>query len=385
MRVRQGSARTLRWFLVSALVAVLLTQAAPPTRADDSLSDLNKQLQEIQRQKQNADNELARVNVEATEATKQLELVIQEYTVANGQLQVLKAQKAVAEQDLKKTDAELKEAEVKYAIRKQTMASRIRSINEEGRVNYLAVLFGATSFGDFIARFDMLKMVVKRDGELFAVIRTEKKGLEDKKAAAVEKKMRLETLVAQETERADQVAAKKAEQETVSRTLDRRKSSLIDQLDDYDRVTQEINQKIWEIQQREKRKGGKFAPLWPVKNSSITDVFGPRLHPILGVWRQHNGTDFAVRHGTPVYAIEDGVVIVAGWNDAYGNLVVIDHGDGVASWYGHSSRLLVKQGQAVTQGQQISEAGSTGWSTGPHLHLEIHANGKPQDPMGYLD
>ncbi|HWI65638.1 MAG TPA: peptidoglycan DD-metalloendopeptidase family protein [Symbiobacteriaceae bacterium] len=387
MHSKRGSSRIRRYLATAALLSAVVALGVPQASADpaDEIKQLQQQMNEIGRKKNQASNELERANLDAEEAATRLDLVEQEYAVAKGQADVINSQVVTTTNELKKVEAELKEAEKQYQQRKTAFASRVRAIQEEGRVNYVGVLLGSSSFGDFISRFDMLKLVVQQDSKLFGKIRDEKKQLEDKRQDVANRQTQLLALQARAKEREQQVASKRAEHEQVSRSLNTRVSSLKAQLDAYDAEAAEVADQVWRLQQKMNRpSGGAFSPIFPVRNYTITDVFGPRMHPILGVWRNHNGTDFAANSGTPVYAIESGTVIVAGWNDAYGNLVVIDHGNGIASWYGHSSKLLVSEGQAVTKGQQISNAGSTGWSTGPHVHLEIHVNGKPVDPMTYL-
>ena len=104
----------------------------------------------------------------------------------------------------------------------------------------------------------------------------------------------------------------------------------------------------------------------------------------MGGNRNHGGTDFGAPRGTPILAIEDGVVIARRYDSVYGNLLIIDHGGGIASWYGHADSYLVGEGETVTQGQQVGKVGSTGYSTGPHLHLEIRVNNVKKDPMSYM-
>lgn len=382
-----GSSRVRRYLATAAIVTAVVALGVPLAKADpsDQIKQLQQQMNEISRKKNQTNNELERLNYEVEEAQTRLNLVEQEYAVAKGEADALGSQVAITTNDLKKVEGELKQAEAQYQQRKTLFAARVRAINEEGRVNYVGVLLGSHSFSEFIGRFDMLKLLVQKDSQLFGKIRDEKKQLEDKRQEVATRQKQLLTLQDRARERTQQVASKRAEHEQVSRSLNTRASSLQAQLEAYDAEAAEIADKVWRLQQAKNRPGGgAFAPMYPVRNAVITDVFGPRMHPILHVWRQHNGTDFAANSGAPVYAIESGSVIVAGWNDAYGNLVVIDHGNGIASWYGHSSKLLVSEGQAVTKGQQIANAGSTGWSTGPHVHLEIHISGKPVDPMTYL-
>lgn len=123
---------------------------------------------------------------------------------------------------------------------------------------------------------------------------------------------------------------------------------------------------------------GRF--VWPVEGR-VTSYFGTRVHPVYGDVRRHNGIDIAVPQGTPVRASADGLVRFAGWQGGFGLLVVIDHGGGIMTFYGHNSELRVKAGDKVSQGDVIALAGSTGLSTGPHVHFEIRLNGEPKDPV----
>jgi murein DD-endopeptidase MepM/ murein hydrolase activator NlpD len=124
--------------------------------------------------------------------------------------------------------------------------------------------------------------------------------------------------------------------------------------------------------------------MWPV-NGPVVSPYGYRIHPILGYRKLHTGMDFAVGYGTPIHASDSGTVIYATWMGGYGNVIIVDHGRGISSLYAHQSSLAVGTGTRVTRGQVIGYVGSTGFSTGPHLHFEIRVNGTPVDPMGYLN
>jgi murein DD-endopeptidase MepM/ murein hydrolase activator NlpD len=149
------------------------------------------------------------------------------------------------------------------------------------------------------------------------------------------------------------------------------------------------HQAIW-FQQPDGR-GGYFAPdgssrkraflASPMEFSRISSGFAMRMHPILQTWRQHRGVDYAAPKGTPVRTVGDGTVDFAGWQSGYGNVVRVQHGGGRATLYAHLSRIDVKRGQRIEQGQRIGAVGATGWATGPHLHFEFHVNGVHQDPL----
>ncbi|MDQ4130143.1 MAG: M23 family metallopeptidase, partial [Actinomycetota bacterium] len=117
---------------------------------------------------------------------------------------------------------------------------------------------------------------------------------------------------------------------------------------------------------------------------SIVSRFGPRVHPIYGDVRMHTGVDMGGRTGQPIYAAAPGVVVSAGWQGGYGQATVIDHGNGMATLYGHQSQILVSPGERVSQAQLIGRVGCTGSCTGPHLHFEVRINGNPVDPARYL-
>ena len=126
--------------------------------------------------------------------------------------------------------------------------------------------------------------------------------------------------------------------------------------------------------------------IWPAPDShTITSYFGWRVHPITGTNKYHSGVDIGASYGSSVLAADSGTVILAGWNGGYGNCIVISHGNGITTLYGHLSSIIVSSGQSVSQGQTIGYVGSTGNSTGPHLHWEVAVNGSQVNPLNYAN
>jgi murein DD-endopeptidase MepM/ murein hydrolase activator NlpD len=383
-----GARRWARRFTTALVVTALMVPATPVARAD-SQSDLQKaqaKLDAIRKQSKDAQNALASLNAQAAEAQAQLEVIEQELAQANAAYEVVANETIQATNHLKQVEAELAATKERYAARKEVVADRLRSLQENGRVSYLEVIFGASNFSDFISRVEMMTAIVRKDREVFDEVKKEKALLEEQQREAAARKTQLEALQAKALATKQEVEQRRNEREQVSRSLAASRSRLLAQLEEYDQAASRINEEIARLQeQMQTPSNGEFSPILPVRAPAIvTSLFGPRLHPILGTWRQHNGVDFNAPTGTPIMAVESGTVIVARWDDAFGNYIVIDHGGGIATLYAHNSQLLVSVGQKVTKGQQIAAAGSTGWSTGPHCHIEIHVNGVPQNFLNYV-
>ncbi|MGE5583592.1 MAG: M23 family metallopeptidase, partial [Bacillota bacterium] len=159
--------------------------------------------------------------------------------------------------------------------------------------------------------------------------------------------------------------------------------ALEESLDELEETSKQVEAQIKEYQSQNHVALGTGKYIWPV-NGRITQMFGWRRHPILRKREFHTGLDISVPLGTEIAAADSGVVIFSGFNGGYGKMITIDHGSSFSTLYAHTSLILVDKGQTVTKGQIIAKAGSTGLSTGPHLHFEIRKNGAPVNPLNYL-
>lgn len=381
--------RPFRWAWIIA-VALLLSAVTPlsPARADDireQLEQAQRDLEAVRQKQAEVQNALADVAFQAEEAEAQLRLVEAELVQANENLAVITAEYDEVAAELERVEAEVADAQARYAQKREVLGDRIRAIRENGPVDRLSLLFGAASFRDFIGRAEMLTMLAKKDQELVEQVTAEKLALEEKQREVEGRKTRLAALKAEAEDYQATVVAKRSEREQVSRSLEERRWALAAQLDEYEWYSQQLTEQVAALVRELNRQAGVFAPIPPVTPVIITDYFGMRWHPILGTQRMHYGTDFAASWGQTVHAIEAGVVLQTSYDDVFGNLVIIDHGGGITSWYAHNSEFLVTAGQAVSQGDPIARAGSTGWSTGPHVHLEIHVDGVQKDALDYIN
>ena len=294
--------------------------------------------------------------------------------------------------ELDATEARIDENEDKlkvlnkdFAVKRNQLAKRVRDIYINGQINYLDVLFGAKDFQDFFTRMDLLKRVIQQDYDLVQVVFAEKTAIETSQKELEKDKAAKEKLVVSAADRKKEAEKKQAA-----------KQAIIDKMET-DRATQEriINENLAASKEVEQMiRNSRYQPAspalsgggalnWPL-GGPITSPFGWRVHPITGASRFHSGIDIGGDYGDTIHAAGAGIVSYAGWISGYGYAVIIDHGGGISTLYGHNQALLVSEGQSVSQGQAIAECGSTGNSTGPHCHFEVRVDGEPVDPMGYL-
>ncbi len=289
------------------------------------------------------------------------------------------------EKRIDENEDKLKVLNKDFAVKRDQLAKRVRDIYINGQINYLDVLFGAKDFQDFFTRMDLLKRVIQQDYDLVQVVFAEKTAIETSQKELEKDKAAKEKLVVSAADRKKEAEKKQAA-----------KQAIIDKMET-DRATQEriINENLAAAKEGEQMiRNSRYQPAspalsgggalnWPL-GGPITSPFGWRVHPITGASRFHSGIDIGGDYGDTIHAAGAGIVSYAGWISGYGYAVIIDHGGGISTLYGHNQALLVSEGQSVSQGQAIAECGSTGNSTGPHCHFEVRVDGEPVDPMGYL-
>ncbi|OBZ10347.1 hypothetical protein A7975_21300 [Bacillus sp. FJAT-26390] len=314
------------------------------------------------------------------------------------------AQSEAKEEELLQTGLELEQAEERVKTRDELLQSRMRLMYTNGFVSYMDVLLSATSFTDFIDRFDALQSILSQDRDILAEQREEKELVALKKVevekqfaevTAIYEKLKLYEahLVKKEQEKELMIASYKSN----IKQLDSKLQQIDSTLEELEGISKEqedllmaLAAKVSKLNAEKNRitnpySGGKLG--MPIRDSyRISSNFGTRVHPITGKKHTHTGIDFAAPQGTDIYAAEDGVVLVAQAWSTYGNCVIIDHGNGLWTLYGHirNGGIKVDKGDKVSKGQKIAEVGSTGNSTGPHLHFEVRKNETPVNPSSYL-
>lgn len=373
-----------------------------PAYADD----LDDQVQDLQGQIDSSRLEQENWQQVIEDVSAKLKQIQADLDAANARLQSIQTKQAEINAQIAQTQNEIVKMEAYLKTRQDVLDRRVRAIYMHGQLNYLEVILGANSFSDFANRVELLKRVIRSDYNLILEIQKQKAAIEAKKAQLEEDKRQLDALAAEAEKTRQEIAKKKAEQQKV---LDAAKSNKAAAA----QMEQDLNAQLASvrnlIQQRlaaaeaarqaaqqqaasddeggggsdDNYVQGTGAMGWPC-SGPITSPFGYRTHPIFGTTIFHAGIDIGVDYGTPIHAADSGVVVYSGWISGYGNAVIIDHGGGISTLYGHNQSLAVSEGQSVSKGSVIAYAGSTGNSTGPHCHFEVDVNGSPVNPMGYL-
>lgn len=363
------------------LALALLVSGTGTAWADD---DLEEQLADLQRraeEQQEITNEAA-AKVESV--SERLRGIQEELRQASEAYKEVRGQLDAVEGKIEENTELLERTEESLRGKNRMLQRRVRDIYINGQISYVDVLFGAKDFSDLMTRMDILKRIIKHDYDLIMKVKQEREIVVTARAQLESDKAEAERLVADADIRKSLVEEKEAEQQ-----------ELLDQAV-YDRDTSEqayeelmaASEEVANMIRRSKMTysgapAGAGGMIWPL-SGPITSEFGWRTHPIFGTARFHSGLDIGGDYGMAIYAAASGTVIHAGWISGYGNTVIIDHGGGITTLYGHNDSLNVGVGETVSQGQVIAMCGSTGNSTGPHCHFEVREGGEPVSPYSYL-
>jgi len=284
---------------------------------------------------------------------------------------------------------DVKDATAQVEVLRSRVRGRLRAIYLQGDQQVISALVGAKTVGELVSRASMMEAIARQDRELFQEYETLTKRLKSKKQAQDAQVGQTRRLQEFQVSKKQELAEAREEKADKLNALRLKQADLQAALREFEQDEASLRAQIRAYLARQKRPGAIVVVpsggglMRPVAGR-ITSGYGMRYHPLFRTRRNHTGVDFGARMGTPISAAADGVVISTGYGRAYGNRVVIDHGGGLATMYGHCSAVYVGAGQRVKKGQRIAAVGSTGWSTGPHLHFEVWVNGTPVNPMGRL-
>lgn len=297
------------------------------------------------------------------------------------------------EQEIQEKNAEIEALNAQIDENNDRLKERLKVMYEYGTTSYVQLLLESKGLSDLITRLSIVKSVYSYDKNVINEFVQSKNLVEEAKQTVVnEQNEQLEAKSILESKKSSLEELKNEKQEIIDSlnsdisALEKEEQQMES---DYDSIKKELDAAI--AAQNSSSSGAKSAAYkgngkfsWPSASTKITSNYGYRVHPISGTKKLHRGIDIGASMGSDVYAAEAGTVVTAGWNNSYGYYVTINHGGGYVTLYAHNSKLLVSKGQTVTKGQTIAKCGSTGNSTGPHVHFEVMLNGQLQNPLSYL-
>ena len=399
------------------VLAILFGMLPAPAEAASS-SEIKKQLEALEDREEELQAQIdeLRGQYEATEdeiqgMVDQKDIIDQEIALLNEQYDIINEQITSYSLLIADKQDELDDAQARLADLNQKNKERIQTMEEEGSLSYWSIIFEANSFSDLLDRLNMVQEIAAADQrrmrEIAAVaeevakaqaeLESEKAALEATRAELDETQKTLEEKRAEADELLLQLIAKGEEYEALLDESEAMQDELMKQIAAKEKEYDQAKYKEWLATSvattkptTSSTKPSESAPsssgwVCPVPYYTLTSPFGMRIHPVLGYARMHNGVDMACASGTPIYASRSGKVTVASYQaGGAGNYVSINHGDGFSSIYMHMTRYIVSVGQYVNAGQVIGYVGSTGISTGPHLHFGISYKGTYVNPMDYL-
>ena len=404
--------RNTRRFLSAAAAAMLLFLSPVTVRADtkDQINAVKAELEEIGKQIEAQQGVINQLTENKSRVVDRKIAIDEKINLTLRQIDLINQQVAIYDDVITEQEQELEQAQSVERAQTELLRSRIRAMEENGNYSYVSFLFEADSFADFLARIGDVNDIMRYDRDLEDHYMSAREDVETIKHSYEETQLQQEELVRE-------LDLKKTELDGMITAANTLMLSIDEQSDnaqaEYDAIAKiraeseaELDALVKKLAEEEAARkaaeeaakaqqsggysGGSSAVstggfVWPVPSCSlITSRFGNRVSPTAGASSYHGGLDIGAGQGAAIVAARGGTVVLAGYNGGYGNCVMIDHGGGVVTLYGHMQSYAVRYGQSVSAGQTIGYVGSTGVSTGPHCHFEIRINGVQTNPAQYF-
>lgn len=389
--------------VVSILVILLINFsfinvfATSKSEIQDKIDDKKEELQDVKDEKSSVLSEIDKLNESISSTEKEISDLNSKITELTN--------------SISEKEKEIQEKEKEFEEKDKLLQDRLVALYEAGDTTYLDLLLTSGSITDFISNYYLVSQLAECDTAVLNQIENTKKEIEDDKKELETKKEEIDKTKSEIAQKNEKLKSDKSTKQAKVNSLTEEEKSIQSQIDEYDaqmekiaaaerKAAEEAKKKAEEEAKNQSSTGNSGASggssgtitstgkmTWPIPGyTTITSYFGYRVHPIYGTWKLHSGIDVGAPTGAKFVAADDGVVLIAsyGYNGGYGNYVVINHGNGITTRYGHGTTILVSAGQKVIKGTPVLTVGSTGASTGPHAHFEVRVNGVAVNPMNYL-
>lgn len=393
--------RLLILIVIVAAIALALVGAAAVAARADTAAELNRKLEAARskieaakKHKATLTDQIRDLDGRLSAIQERLDGLAGQITTVEGKLSVTREKLDLLREELRLKRQELAQAQAELELEQRNFELRVVLSYKSDDLDFVDVLLSSSSFEDLISRISVVHELLGGNDALVGDLEATRDEVETEKEAIAKREDAVADAARVLQEKSDELAALRAAQAASQAEAlavrGQKKGALAGVNNNLAELERQENQLLAESQALAGVINGSSGDgegtgslSWPV-NGPVTSPFGWRVHPILGYRKFHTGIDIGVGYGVPIRAADGGTVIYATWMGGYGNVVIIDHGKGISTLYAHQSSLAVGTGTKVVKGQTIGAVGSTGFSTGPHLHFEVRRSGNPVDPMAYL-
>ena len=368
--------------IISIVAIISLLLAYTNTCIASSISELNEQ-------KKQAENERQQVTQQRESAEDELDNINAQIASIESELFTLQTQLNELNSSISQKEQEITEKQAELDHKEELLKTRMVAMYKGGGTTYLDVLLGSSNYIEMYTKYNAIQTIAEKDTELINEVSQQKTDIENQKQELENSKAEVENIKSQtDAKNAELKAARVSKQNTVSQ-LSAEEQELQRKIDEFEAAIEQAQKEIEDATNNTGGYEGSFSGgmfEWPLSYSynRITSIFGNRTAPTAGASTNHGAIDIGVSY-VPVYAPANGKVILAQWVSGYGNYIMIDHGGGYYTAFGHLSQFTVSVGTVVSTGQQIAVSGNTGISTGPHLHYEVYIGGRSKgyrvDPL----
>ncbi|MCD6119274.1 peptidoglycan DD-metalloendopeptidase family protein [bacterium] len=382
---KKTTTRLIATIIISTVLSALFL-ALPEGVTNAYATSYESKLNSIRQKKKNIESDIRGLRSEKGDLSGEIKIIDKDLLVAEEELETVERDLEKQEAEQERLGIEMEEKTSDLEKKRGQLSERSAEIYMQGDLTYIDLIIGAQDFGDFINRVFFLQIIFENDRTLIQSVKDGIATVHLQQVAVNQKINEIKEIKAEIEQRIEGIKILKETKDDALKVIEKDLQLFEKSIKELESESKRIQSEIRRIQSAN---GGYDGKAWtsnfikPVAGR-ITSGFGYRIHPIYKRRKFHTGIDIGAPYGTPIKAGGDGKVIFADWRGGYGKCVIIDHGNKIATLYGHMSKILVSKGQNVKAGSIIGKIGSTGLSTGPHLHFEVRVNGKPVNPMGKL-
>lgn len=350
-----------------------------------SLSSVKNELEDTKESIESTKQELSKTEQEAKQLEEEVYALDKKIIEAEDKLLAIAKDLENKKKEVEVTQKELEEAIAKKDYQYNATKQRMVQMYKNEKSGYIELIFSSGSLSELLNRAQYIKVISEYDNQLIEEYQKQQEIISEKKATLETEQANIEKLHSNQEAAMKELEKMRADKNKKAAEKKSKANALGETLDELEEQEEALQLKIKKLTEAStvKYTGGKFA--WPVPGYyNISSQYNPRTNPISGIAEFHQGIDIPAPYGQSVTAAAPGKVIISGWVRGFGNTIMIDHGGGIVTIYGHNSSLVANTGDYVTKGQQVARVGSTGNSTGNHCHFEVRINGNHTSPWNYL-